>query len=366
MGWAEKLPSGRYRGVYRDAFGKKRSAGLFTSKDTAKRKAAAKEDEHRENPVRPTPDVTWSEWLPRWQALRTVEEGTQKIDNQRIGKHLTPRWGGTLLKDIDQQDVQEWVAELRQIVAPTTVAKCYHLLSGSLNAARKARLIVDNPCHDIDLPKAGPSPERFLEAEEYLALREPLEEADRLIVDVLIGTGMRMGEAQGLHKEHIDLKRKTIVVEWAWDKAARRLKPPKDHEKRVIPIGDSLTESLVSVFQRQGGLGEPAPVPYVAGRSVRSSLLLAHVDGRPFDADNFAKRFQAAVRVAWVGDGADLRRIGKVRPHDLRHTYSGRLVRAGVPIQQVQKLLGHASLRTTQRYASLGESQWESVRGVLG
>ncbi|WP_191094283.1 tyrosine-type recombinase/integrase [Nocardia colli] len=365
MGWAEKLPSGRYRGVYRDAFGKKRSAGIFTNKDVAKRKATAKEDAQRESPTRPVPAMTWNEWLPKWRALRAVEEGTQKIDDGRIGKHLTPRWGHELLKDIEQQDVQEWVADLRGVMAPTTVEKCYHLLSGSLKAARKAKLITDNPCHDIDLPKAGPSPERFLEDDEFVALREPLEELDQLIVDVLVGTGMRMGEAQGLHKEHIDLKRKTISIEWAWDKAVRRLKPPKDHEKRVIPIGDSLTRILAVVIKRDG-LGEPAPVRYVAGRSVRSGLLLAHVDHRPFDADNFGKRFQAASRVAWVGEDDEKRRLGKVRPHDLRHTYAGRLVRAGVPIQQVQKLLGHASLRTTQRYASLADSQWESVRSVLG
>lgn len=365
MGWAEKLPSGRYRGVYRDGFNKKRSAGIFTSKDTAKRKATAKEDEHRENPVRPVPAITWGQWLPKWTALRAVEDGTQKIDDQRIGKHLSPRWSQVLLKDIQQQDVQEWVAELRGQMAPTSVWKCYHLLSGSMKAARKAKLVPANPCDDIDLPKAGPSPERFLEDEEYAALHAPLEEADQLIIDVLIGTGMRMGEAQGLHKEHIDLKRQTISIEWSWDKAALRLKPPKDHEKRVIPIGDSLTALLKSVI-KQAGLGEPAPVRYVAGRSVRSGLLLGHVDGRPFDANNFGKRFQAATRVAWVGAGEDRRRLGKVRPHDLRHTYAGRLVRARVPIQQVKDLLGHASLRTTQRYASLGDSQWESVRTILG
>ncbi|MFD7845071.1 tyrosine-type recombinase/integrase [Nocardia sp. NPDC059764] len=44
---------------------------------------------------------------------------------------------------------------------------------------------------------------------------------------------------------------------------------------------------------------------------------------------------------------------------------SCRLVRAGIPRQQVQKLLGHASIRTTQRYASLGDSQWALVRLVL-
>ncbi|WP_245714148.1 tyrosine-type recombinase/integrase [Nocardia vaccinii] len=55
-----------------------------------------------------------------------------------------------------------------------------------------------------------------------------------------------------------------------------------------------------------------------------------------------------------------------LRPHDLRHTYAGHLVRAGVPLQLVQKLLGHASIRTTQRYASLADSQRENVRSILG
>ncbi|MFE2999353.1 tyrosine-type recombinase/integrase [Nocardia sp. NPDC059246] len=363
MGWAEKLPSGRYRGVYRDANGQKRSAGIFTTKEIARRKATAKEDSERENPTRPTPALSWNEWLPRWTAQRTVEEGTLSIDTRRINKHLVPRWGSVLLTDITQPDVQEWVASLP--LAPTTVDKCYRLLSGSMKAARKANLIHENPCVDIKLPKPGPSPERHLEDEEFSALREPLDIFDQLVIDVLVGTGMRMGEAQGLHKEHIDLKRKVISVEWAWDKEARRLKAPKDTERRSIPIGETLTATLLAVIKRDG-LGEPSPVRYVAGRSVRSGLLLAHTDGRPFDQDNFAKRFQAALRVAWVGEGDDRRRLGKVRPHDLRHTYAGRLVRAGVPLQQVQKLLGHASIRTTQRYASLADSQWENVRNILG
>ncbi|BCK57410.1 tyrosine-type recombinase/integrase [Nocardia wallacei] len=363
MGWAEKLPSGRYRGLYRDREGRKRSAGIFATKEIARRKATAKEDAERENPTRPVPALTWADWLPRWTAQRTVEEGTLSIDNRRINKHLKPKWGPLLLTEITQPDIQEWVASLP--LAPTTVDKCYRLLSGSLKAAERAELIPRNPCVDIKLPKPGPSPERYLEDEEFAALRDPLEPFDQLVVDVLVGTGMRMGEAQGLHKEHVDLKRKVITVEWAWDKESRRLKAPKDHERRAIPIGDTLAQTLAAVIKRDG-LGEPAPVRYSTGRSVRTGLLLAHTDGRPFDQDNFGKRFQAAQRVAWVGEGDDRRRLGKVRPHDLRHTYAGRLVRAGVPLQAVQKLLGHASIRTTQRYASLAESQWENIRNVLG
>ncbi|WP_433685830.1 tyrosine-type recombinase/integrase [Nocardia sp. CA-119907] len=90
-------------------------------------------------------------------------------------------------------------------------------------------------------------------------------------------------------------------------------------------------------------------------------------DAKLADANLRGATFRRIVQRRAVPRGSDQkRRLGKVRPHDLRHTYAGRHVRGGVPIQQVQKLLGHASLRTTQRYASLGDSQWESVRGVLG
>ncbi|MEU6584110.1 tyrosine-type recombinase/integrase [Nocardia sp. NPDC046763] len=366
MGWAEKLPSGRYRAVYRDRRGVKRSAGIFPTKDLARRKATAKEDNERESIYREAPAMTWSEWQPRWEMRRMIEESTRKADHHRIIRHLKPKWGNYILTDITQSDVQDWISELHAELAPTSVEKCYRLLSNSMTAARKANLIDKSPCVDIVLPKPGPSPERHLEDDEIAALRAPLDMFDQLIVDVLLGTGMRVGEAQGLHKEHIDLKRKTISIEWAWDKAGKRMKAPKDAERRVIPIGEALTKTLTAVIKRDG-LGTPASVPYVDdGRKVRSGLLLAHVDQRPFDQDNFKKRFDAATRVAWVGEDNDRRRLGKVRPHDLRHTYAGRLVRAGIPLQQVQKLLGHASIRTTQRYASLGESQWSLVRLVLG
>lgn len=60
------------------------------------------------------------------------------------------------------------------------------------------------------LPKPRPSPERRLEDAEFAALRELLDNFDQLVVDVLVATRMRMGEAQGLHKAHTDLKRKVV------------------------------------------------------------------------------------------------------------------------------------------------------------
>ncbi|MEU6584138.1 tyrosine-type recombinase/integrase [Nocardia sp. NPDC046763] len=97
-------------------------------------------------------------------------------------------------------------------------------------------------------------------------------------------------------------------------------------------------------------------------RKFRSGLLLAHVDQRPFDQDNFKKRFDQ--RHASHGLAKATTSVGSGK--FVRMTYAGRLVRASIPLQQVQKLLGHASIRTTQRYASHGECQWSLVRLVLG
>lgn len=94
--------------------------------------------------------------------------------------------------------------------------------------------------------------------------------------------------------------------------------------------------------------------------------MLPNSIGSPYDGALFTHRLDAAARVATVGEGSRRRAVGHVRPHDLRHTYASWLVQDGVPIQAVRDLLGHQSLITTQRYAKLGDTQWDAVRSVLG
>ena len=55
-----------------------------------------------------------------------------------------------------------------------------------------------------------------------------------------------------------------------------------------------------------------------------------------------------------------------VRIHDLRHTFASTLVNQGVPLYEVQKLLGHAQIRTTERYAHLSQSKLQASAGFAG
>ncbi|MFE3986537.1 tyrosine-type recombinase/integrase [Nocardia tengchongensis] len=370
MAWAEKLPSGRYRGVYRGAGGEKRRLpGTFTRKDDAIRYAAKEEVAQRESP-RPADaeKLTWGQWESRWQTGRIVVKSTDRSDQGRLREHVRPRWEKVPMRDITTDAIQVWVTSLTNSgMAASTVAKCYYLLSASMKAAHKARVIETNPCKGVVLPKPGPMPERYLDESEVSAIIESLSDFDQLVVAVLLGTGMRLGEAMGLHWENVDLKRRVVSIEWAYDPVEQEMKAPKDHERRVIPIGVSLVQRLHGHLSHDG-IGKPAspPVKYPRNARVHSGLVLAHIGGRPFDPSNLRNRFDASVRIAHVGKGKSRHQIGHVRLHDLRHTYASHLLENGIPIEEVSRLLGHASITTTMRYAHRAKSQWDNVRAALG
>ncbi len=205
-----------------------------------------------------------------------VEPGTRKTDEPKLNKHLRPKWSNVELREISSDDVQQWVADLSKLgLSPSTVQKCYHLLSGSMRAAVKARIIAVSPCQQIALPRSGPTPERYLTDEEFRAIRAPMFDLDKLLTDTMIGTGVRLGEALGLHWESIDFERKTVTVEWAWDREVRRIKAPKDSQSRTIPIGVKLAKSLKDRLD-EDGFGNPAPVEYAGRRKVRTARVPPH------------------------------------------------------------------------------------------
>lgn len=139
-----------------------------------------------------------------------------------------------------------------------------------------------------------------------------------------------------------------------WDSKAQQIKAcPKGKKARDIPIPDWVAEILDRL-----DVASAASCGHVhaAGRC-RSNLIL-HGAGEMIDVNNWRKRVWAPALTA--------AEAGHARPHDLRHTYASWLVQNGTSIEEVARLLGHASSVVTRRYAHLADTPKDSVLQALG
>ncbi len=357
MAWSEKLPSGRYRGVYRDGAGKRRSAGVFVHKAKAEREAGAKEVDARKMLWR-DPEAykrPWGEWAEEWMRGRVVEATTARADEIRLRKHLVPRWAGVPLGSITRHDVKVWAAELgRGEIQPPTVQRIVHLFSASMNAAVDAEVVEANPAARIKLTNGALEQERYLTHEEFDAVREHLPtEQDRLIADMLANTGLRWSEMAGLHWSRVDLRRgKVRVVETYSDTAGVMKAYPKGKRVRGVDLTDDLVAELSALNRTTTG---NCGVPHSAG-ICRGGLVFTTPRGRPLRNSNWSPIWRNAVADA---------EIGHARIHDLRHTFASWLLQKGIPLAEVGKLMGHVSTQTTAKYAHLAETPSEAIRLAL-
>jgi integrase len=358
MAWAEKLPSGRYRGLYRDASGKKRSVGeTFTHKARAERAAAALEGKARRS-MRGDPDAyrrPWGEWCDDWWPTRSVESSTLINDESRRRTHLDARWGDVPVGSIRRHDVKEWAAAMRRRgVGASTVQRAVHLLSASLNAAVDAEIIESNPAARVTLPKGGQAMERFLTREEVAAVVDEMPTTlDQTIVYFLAYTGLRWGEMAGLHAGRLDLERGRVrVVETFNEKAGSIKAYPKGRSLRDVPIDDWLAARLAEL-----PVAKSCGLEHVEGRC-RGGLVLTSERGTVLRHTNWSDR-------VWH-PALDRSGIGHARLHDLRHTFASWLIQSGMPLAEVGRLMGHASPSTTQKYAHLADTPTSAMMTALG
>ncbi len=239
------------------------------------------------------------------------------------------RLGGRKVADLDLRVLRSWLAKQRATGAARST------LARRAASARTFTAWAHAAGHlDVDPGGllAGPRPHRVLPpvlgADEAGALMAaepdeptPLDRRDRLIVEMLYATGMRVGELVHLDVDDVDRGRRVVRVFG------------KGSKERMVPYGLA-AERALDDWLRNGRAA-------LATVSSGSALLLGARGGR---IDQRSVRRVVHERLGRVPGAPDL------GPHGLRHTAATHLLDGGADLRAVQELLGHASLATTQIY----------------
>jgi len=233
-------------------------------------------------------------------------------------------------EDVDLSLLRWWLADMRERgLAPATLARHSASARGLFAWARRTGRITVDPALRLATPNVPTTMPTVLGvgamdavlnlADDDADTGEPLALRDRLIVELLYDTGIRVSELVGLDVDDIDEQRRTVRV------------LGKGNKERTVPYGQP-AQAAITTWLRKGR-------PELATAASGAALVLGARGGRldPRTAREVVHRATAA--------GAT-----SVGPHALRHSAATHLLEGGADLRVVQELLGHASPVTTQRY----------------
>lgn len=256
---------------------------------------------------------------PRWKPA------TRESNRSTLRNHILPFFGDMRVADIARADVQRWFDSMSG--APGTANRALPVLSVMMTRAElwDLRPQGSNPCRNMRRYRTKPR-ERFLSLDELKRLGFVLDHAEdrqaAAAIRLLLFTGARSSEITGLR--------------WDWIRDTRAVLPDSKSGPKTIqlpPPARAVLQSLPRrsrfVFPNPHGT---APITDL-GRRWLKLRALAGLDG--------------------------------VRIHDCRHTFASHAVMSGLDLYTVGRLLGHADIASTERYAHLADDHIGEMAGRI-
>lgn len=294
--------------------------------------------EHLERAINLGPVLTFGqrvEWCRKYHKAWSDGKPSSVLSMEsQLVKHILPRFGSLPLDAVGETSVQEFVADLKRTTFEVKKPngdriKTYKLSRKTiLNIVGLVKLILGKKIWmtwDLDLGKPENPKQRYFTEEQLKKIIEGADGQHRVLFALLAGTGMRIGEAAGLHVDDLDLDNCVIYVRrGVWN--GRELSPKTINAVRQIDIDSGLAE-----FLRQ----------HVGGKTV--GRVFESRNGSPISGTNVLKRVLHPL----------LKRldIPKAGLHAFRHSRVTMLRKRGTPEDLQKQWIGHSSLRTTDRYS---------------
>lgn len=342
---------GQWEVRYRDPEGKQR-AKLFDRKVDADQFAATTTaDLVRGQFVDPNAGrVTLREYAEAWQANQVHRATTAAQVGGNLRRHVYPTLGDRPLGKVTRSDVQAWVKGRAVDLAPGTVEVVFRYLSAIFATAVEDRIIRENPCSKVKLPKREPTQVLIPTVEQVRALEAGLPERYRALVTLAAGTGLRQGEAFGLTLERVDFLRRQLRVDRQLvllpGTQGPQFGPPKTAASyRTVPLPQVVVDALAAHLAA-------FPVTHPDG------LIFTTVAGLPIRRTRFSDVWRPVAKEAGLEPGTGF--------HALRHFYASALIRYGESVKVVQSRLGHATAaETLDTYGHLWPDSEDRTRDAI-
>jgi integrase len=350
-------PSGKigppYEFCYLDSAGIRRWEIVHGNLDVAEtRRAELRIRRTRGERIQPTRQ-TFADYAAEWLDRQTVRPRTLELYTWALSQHLVPYFGRWRLDHISVDDVAAYIAHMRKKkLKGWTISSSLRPLSMILGqAARKGHIPVnpmtqlergERPKHDDQRPK------RILTLDEMQALLAATETLQtRCLFELMLSTGVRVGEALGLTAGDLDLDGAIVRIECQLDRNGTRSLLKTAESRRAIDIPPRLMRKLRALLLQRGVLGAP------------DALVFVSRNGTGLERKVVRGALARAVKDSKIAAPAPTL-------HDLRHSHASMLIALDYSIVDVQRRLGHRKPDTTLRVYS---HQWhyrDTQRSSIG
>lgn len=222
-----------------------------------------------------------------------------------------------LVHEVSHEDIQAFLSKLKSKgYTPKSLSRKLNSTRTFYRFLKVNEYVTDDPSLLVDHPKYELNPPRILSPLEYRALRDAASSDARIyaIIEILLQTGIRIGELANLRLEDVEDK-------------ALRIRAHEAHPVRHVPLNKRSSDALKR---------------YIKNRpSTDDDHVFVTKTGRPFLVRNIRDAIERNFKKAGIKNA---------KINDLRHTFVAHHLKQGVSIVYLSKVLGHKRLSSTERY----------------
>jgi integrase len=296
-----------------------------------------------ESGLRASPNYTVRRATEDW--LAEGLDGRSAATIAKNGNVLAPilaTIGGRRLRQLTADDVYQALTTMALRYSSAAVAMGHNALTRAIRHAEARDLVGRNVAMLVDTPKGQAGrPSKSLSLEQASALLAAAEETRmHAYIAVCLATGIRTEEARALRWEHIEFgdPAATLPVPASaavWRSVRAHGDTKTDKSRRTLGLPQMAADALRVHKDRQAGERLAAGAQWSD-----HDLVFCTRTGSVLDAANVRREFRAVCKAAGIGE--------HWTPRELRHSFVSLMSSSGVPVEEIARLAGHSSSRTTE------------------